>query len=932
MELEVSINGVITSQEITPNESLVALLRRAGYNSVKAGCETGECGACTVLVDGVPRPSCVMLAAQSGGCAISTTESLGNARNLHPLQQAFIEVGAAPCGFCAPGMLLSAHTLLKRNPSPTESEVRDALSGNLCRCSGYTKPVQAVLRAAALMRGQHVEALSYNVVQQPGEKRAVAQAVSDLDALKLVTGKAVFAADATPQGMLYGAILTSPHAHAVIRDIDISQARALPGVHAVLTYHDTPRTSYASVAYSPLEKELRDRYVLDYLVRYAGDRVAVAAAETPELAEEAIRLIHVDYDVLPPVLDLRTATEQSAPDVHPESESLGIYDAKRNIAARLRSERGNVERGFAGADLVVEGEYLVPLTQQVPLEKHATITYFDDNDDLVVRTNTQAPVHIQGTLSRLLNVPSSRIHVLQTHAGGGEGVTQEVVLEDLCALLTIATNRPVMLTQSRKAEFESGRARAQYVVRLKTGVQHDGTIIANQMVLLTSTGAYGSHPLIGQKQAIGAALALYPCPNMRLVSEVLYTNLPPVGVDYGLSAPQEFFALECHMDEIARRLKMDALALRRKNWLKPGAELPLTQQAGNDRAATVASSALEECVHIVEEKLNWHGQRGSSANGRLRRGVGLALAMYRYPAAQAHTGGAAIKLKTDGTFEVSTGVSHNGDGSATLLTQMVAEALNIPVADVFLPMAGRDGFAFEAGSSASATLYVSGEAVLKAAEQMLRQVLAVAGRMLNVRPESLEMHAGLIVAADDERVTVQQVATHALYVEGRYLMATASANVQRMPTTFAAQGVEVEVDCETGMLRVLKALSAVDVGRSLNPMLLEAQILRGAALSLGTGLFEEVLYDQKGALLSRDLRDYHIYNALDIPAIQAFLVESTDPVAPFGAKAVLEVAGNSMAPALANAVSDALGGVSISQIPLTPERVLKLVHAQNNKQ
>lgn len=938
MDLELSINGVITSQEIAPNEPLLSLLRRTGCSSVKAGCETGECGACTVLVDGVPRPSCVMLAAQAGGCAITTVESLGHARKLHPLQQAFSDLNATPCGFCAPGMLLSAAALLKRNPSPTESEVRDALSGNLCRCSGYAKPVQAVLRAAALMRGQSVEPPVYNVMQQAESARpeermhTIGKAIPDQDALKFVTGKPVFTADLLPQGLLYGRILTSPHAHAVIKAIDVSQARALPGVHAVLTYQDMARIPYASVAAPPVTEGLQDHYILDYLVRYAGDRVAAVVAETPELAEEALQLIKVDYEVKTPLLDPRKASEQNAPTVHPESESSGMYDAKRNIAARMRSERGDVERGFAGADLVVEGEYVIPITQQAPLEKHTVLTYFDDNDDLVVRTNTRVPQHIRRTLSHLLNVPASRVQVQQAYAGAGDGVTQELVLEDLAAMLTIAANRPVLLAHSRAAEFAAGRTGSQYVVRLKTGVKRDGTLVANQMVLLADTGAYGSHQLIHQQSASGNALSLYPCPNLRYVAEVLYTNMPPASPDQGYGAAQEFFALERHMDEIARRLNMDALALRRKNWLKPGDEVPLLRDMskGGAQSFTVAHSSLAECARIVEEKLHWSELRGGSGNGRARRGVGLAFSLYQYPADLLHTGGTIIKLREDGTFEVHTGLSHNGNGSATMLAQIAAEVLSIPASDVLLRASGETALSFESGASPAATLYVNGEAVRQAAGQIRSQVLAVAGRMLNVRPESLTINSGLVVAPDEQRVTMQQVATHAQYVEARYIMTTASTRVEQVPTSFAVQGVEVEVDCETGMLRILKAVSAVDTGHTLNPLLLEGQILRGAAQGLGAGLFEELQHDPQGALLTTNLRDYHIYNALDIPEMPVYLVESNAQESPFGVKSVAEVALNGMAPALANAVSDALG-MPVSQIPLTPERVLRMIHAQSAK-
>jgi putative selenate reductase molybdopterin-binding subunit len=967
MELELSINGVITSQEVAPNETLLPLLRRAGCSSVKAGCETGECGACTVLIDGVPRPSCVMLAAQAGGCTLTTVESLENRHTLHPLQQAFVDVGAAQCGFCTPGMLLASYALLKRNPAPTEDEVRDALSGNLCRCSGYAKPVQAVLRAAAAMRGQQVEPLDFKVVKQEenhgvahGSKaipmlrlpstganmgstaqlpvlvrglvdapmHAVSKPLPDSGAKKLVMGKPVFTADLHLHGMLYAGILTSPHAHARIRSIDVSQAKALSGVHAVLTYQDLPHIPYASTGRSPLEEGVRDCYSLDSIVRYVGDRVAVVAAETPELVQQALRLIAVEYEVLPAVLDLRQATDQSAPAIHQEAEAAGIFDAKRNIAARVRSEHGEVERGFAEADLIVEDEYVVPLSQQAPLEKHTVITYFDENDNLVVRTNSQAPQHIRRVLASLLNVSTSHIRVVQPEVGGGAGAKLGVVLEDLCALLTMATNRPVLLAHSRQEEFARGGTRAQYILRLKTGVKQDGTIIANQMILLANTGAHATHPLIGYNDAMDSALNLYPCPNMRFVAEVLYTNLPPVGIYQGYGAFQEFFALESHIDEIARRLDMDALELRRKNWIKVGDEYPLAH--GSAVSSVLESSGLAECARIVEEQLDWKERRGATSNGRTRRGIGLAVALHGHPLASPLTGGAIIKLSEDGSFDVFASANDAGNDTATMLAQVIAEILGTQTETILMHTSGVEAIAFDAEATPADVFYASGEAVMKAAEQVRRQILAMAGRMLNVLPESLKLDSGLITAPDGQRVTIRQVATHSLCVESRYIMASVSAKVQNMPTSFAVQGVEVEVDSETGVVRVLKAVSAVDAGRALNPLLMERQIQGGVMQGLSSSLCEELLYDQKGALLTTNFQDYHIYNTLDLPELQTYLVETTNPVGLFGAKSVAEISLYGVAPALANAIADALG-VRLHQLPLTPERVLRAIHAHAAK-
>jgi putative selenate reductase molybdopterin-binding subunit len=964
MELELCINGTIESVQVPVNESLLTMLRRQGYYSVKQGCETGECGACVVLVDGVPRPSCIMLAGQAGGCALTTVEGLGSSKTLHPLQEAFIEVGAVQCGFCTPGMLLSAYALLLRNAHPTESEVRDVLSGHLCCCTGYAKPIQAIMRAAARMRGVHVPALEYHATVRKTVKateklravspnvvaketirlrainanaattllaepevqyQVVGKAVQATDALKFVTGKPAFAGDSAPQGMLYGCILTSPHAHAVIRAIDVSQAKALPGVHAVLTYKDVPHVAHSIVERFPPDSGPADYYCLDSIMRYVGDRVAAVAAETPEVAEQALRLIQVEYDVLPAILDPRRALELSAPPLHPESESRGIVDAAHNIAARVRIGVGDVERGFAQADMVIDGQYIVPQVQQIALEKHTVITYFDENDYLVVRTDAPALQHIRRTISSLLALPARRIRIVKADSSANANNKQQIMLEALCALLTEATHRPVKLTYSHADEFVSG-LRHTHVLHLKTGVRRDGTIVANQMALIASTGAYATHPLTSPCSSYFPALSLYPCPNMRYIAEILYTNLPPSGTAHSYSMPQEFFALECHMDEIAKQLGMDALEIRRRNWFQAGDTHLLVREARGEQFST-ESCGLPECLRTVAEKLNWRERRRSAERSvsrgyeRFRRGVGVALALEGSMATS--TNGASIKLNDDGSFDLFTAACDSG--FTTILAQVASEALGVPLEDILLHPVDTSNTLCDTNTHVAP--YSAIGAVKRVAEQMRRQILAVAARMFDTLPNTLRLAAGIITSSTEQVTTVAQVSAHALYVEGQHLVVTTSWKAQQTPTSFAAQGAEVEVDTETGSVRILKVITAVDGGRFINPLLAEGQIQGSTTQALSASICEELIYDQNGVLLTAGLSDYHIYNAQDMPEIQTCLVETEDTSVPFGAKVFTTVPQNAIAPAVANAVADALG-IRIRQLPLTPEHVLHALHAQ----
>ncbi|MCZ7543602.1 MAG: molybdopterin-dependent oxidoreductase [Anaerolineae bacterium] len=498
-----------------------------------------------MLLDGAPVNSCVLLAAQADGSDIMTLEALSAGRDLHPLQKAFVETGAIQCGYCTPAQLLAAWWLLRRNPNPTEAEVRAALAGVLCRCTGYVRPVQAIMRAAAALRGEEVPPLEPvrqaipappdlfgpdappldevppdlgppvwggpRVVTQAPPQRVIAPAEAGraptsvvgkpepkVDAVKLAQGRPAFTDDFEMRGMLYGALLTSPHAHARIIDIDTSEAKALPGVHAVLTYRDVPRVIYASGGQSWPNPPPWDQVSLDNKVRHVGDRVAVVAAETPEIAEEALRRIHVEYEALPPVLTIEAALAEGAPIIHDEPDAVNIYNPRRNIAAHNEATLGDAATAWAEADRIIEGAFHVHQVQQASIEPHVCITYWDEDDRLVVRTSTQVPFHVRRMLAPLIGLPVKRIRVIKPRIGGGFGGKQEMLLEDLCAHLTLATGRPVRMEWTRALMFTSARSRHEQIIRFKTGVKNDGTITGMEMTVLGNTGAYGTHGLTVQ--------------------------------------------------------------------------------------------------------------------------------------------------------------------------------------------------------------------------------------------------------------------------------------------------------------------------------------------------------------------------------------------------------------------------------------------------
>lgn len=971
MELELTINGVAHRVQVDPNERLLETLRREGFWSVKHGCETGDCGACSILLDGRAVNTCVLLTAQSVGHRIETVEAMGRPGNLHPLQQAFVETGAIQCGYCTPAMLLAGKELLSRTTTPTEAEVRDALSGVLCRCTGYVKPVQAILRAAAVLRGEEVPPIEGHGIKLDGEfgsdapqpifdtlpdsphrddggrdgpgvqvkaptilpmvvaeekpdLSVVGRAETKVDALKLVLGRPAFTDDIEIRGMLSGKLLTSPHAHARIINIDTSEAEKVPGVHAVLTHKNVKRVIYASGGQSYPNPPPWDQVSFDSKVRYAGDRVAAVAAETPEIAERALSLIRVDYEVLPAVFDPEEAMKPGAPVIHDEPDAVAIHDASRNIVCHIEAQHGDLEAEFARADRIFEHEYRVHQVQQAPIEPHIVITYWDPDDRLVIRTSTQVPFHVRRMIAPLIGLPPRRIRVIKPRIGGGFGVKQEMLIEDVCAHLTLATGRPVKMEYTREEEFRSSRTRHPQILRFKSGVTKDGTLTAQSLSVIGNTGAYGTHGLTVQTVTGLRGLSTYKAAAQRFECDVVYTNIPVPGAYRGYGAPQAHFALESHMDEIALALGLDPIDFRRKNWVNVGDPLVLAQALGEGREGfeqIVRSSGLAECVELGAKAIGWHDKHERAGTGKKRRGIGMAVCMHGTAIAGLDMGAASIKINDDGSFNVLVGATDLGTGSDTVLAQIAAETLGVPLEDIVIYSSDTDFTPFDTGAYASSTTYISGGAVKKAAEQVRRQICEVAAHMLEAHAENLALRDRRVWAPDGRSVTLAEVALFALHQhEQHQIMAVASHMSYDSPPPFAGQFVEVEVDIETGVVEVKKMVMAVDCGRVINPVTATGQIEGGMTQALGYGLCEEMAYDKDGHLLTTRFGDYKIFQAHEMPEMEVILVETYEPTGPYGAKAVAEIPKDGVAPALANAIYDATG-VRIRQIPFTPERV-----------
>jgi putative selenate reductase molybdopterin-binding subunit len=743
----------------------------------------------------------------------------------------------------------------------------------------------------------------------------------------------LFTDDFEIRGLLFGLTLRSPHAHARIRRINASRALAIPGVAAVLTHENVPRVPFTTAGQNFPEPSPYDTFILDRKVRFVGDRVAAVAAETLQAAERALEAIEVEYDILPAVFDPEEALRPGAPLLHDEPEARGIHDASRNLAAHIAAEVGDVDAALRSADRIFENTYTVPFVQQCHIEPHVVITYIDESGRLFIRTSTQVPFHVRRIVAQATGLSVRDIRVMKPRVGGGFGNKQEIVLEDLCAALTLATRRPVRMEYTRREEFESSRGRHPQRLTLRTGVRRDGSLVANEMRVLANTGAYGTHALTVQSCTGGKTLPLYRCPNLRFLAEAVYTNLPVAGAFRGYGVPQGFFALESHMDEIAGALGFDPLEFRRRNMMRAGDEDPLAVALGEGKPGqprVVQSCGLPECIEKGAKGIGWGEPRLPSAPHK-RRGVGMALAMHGTSIAGDDMGGAVIKVNEDGSFHLYVGATDIGTGSDTVLAQMAAETLGVTTREILVHSADTDMTPFDVGAYASSTTYVSGSAVVKAAEVVRGKLLGVAARMLQCSVSEVRLERGAARGPSGASIAIAEVACASLYGPGKEQIVGAASHLSAdSPPPFSASFAEVEVDTETGQVEVLRYVTAVDLGRAINPQLAEGQIEGGLAQGIGYALWEEVCFGPDGRVLNPSFADYKIASALDMPPTEIFLIESLEPSGPFGAKSVAEIPIDSPAPAVANAIAAATG-VRLRSLPMTAERVLLALRASGNR-
>ncbi len=727
-----------------------------------------------------------------------------------------------------------------------------------------------------------------------------------------VTGAAQYAGDLALPGMLHAKIKRSDVAHARIRHIEASKALAFPGVKAVLTHESVPRVLHFGSPHPRSASLAKDQYILDGTVRYWGEGVAAVAAITEEIAEEALDLIEVEYDVLPAALSVAQALAPNAPRIHERSDNL--------VVDPVLIRRGDIEKGFAAADLVIEGTYEMGRPTPAYMEPNVCVCQWDDEGKLTIWISTQTPFMVRGILAEVLGVPHNKVRVLVDHMGGGFGAKQDLFqTEFLCALLARQTGRPVRLELTRKETFLGGRSRHPGTVWLKQGFRKDGTVTARQARVTFNSGAYGSHGPGVTAVGTSALTSLFRCTNTLLEGECVYTNTPIAGAYRGYGVVQTYYALDIQMDEAAERLGMDPAALKLANAVREGDIAP----SGHP----IVGHGLEDCIRRGIEESGWPAvRRGARDQGTLRHGWGMGCEMHgssAYPGIK-EQGNATVRMNEDGTVQLFTGATGLGTGAHTALAQVVAEELGVRFEDVSVVHGDTDVVPWDIGAFASHTTYMGGRAAQMAAAEVKKQVLDLAADALEAAVTDLEIRAGEItVKGSDRRLSVRDAVCPKKGVPSAQLIASATYSPTKS-YSFAAHFVEVRVDVETGQVDVLQVIPVHEIGRVIHPVAAEGQIEGGVQQGIGHTLTEDYLIDPaNGRSLNPSFVDYKMPLSLDMPPIRTILLETApDPGGPFGAKGIGEDPIIAIGPAIANAIYDAIG-VRFRHYPITPEQVLE---------
>ncbi len=999
--LHLTVNGVDRELDIPASRYLAEVLRYdLKLTGTKIGCNEAECGACTVIVNGQPIDSCIYPAFKAQGAAVTTIEGLAgewgvgdgrrrttdgagadtntqyairNTQELHPLQSAFVLHGATQCGFCTPGFLMQAKTLLDENPNPSDDEIKHCLKDTFCRCTGYASIISAVKAAGEQIRTGHLPGPVLPEVMEPLHQ--IGHPHERPDAVAKVTGTALYTDDYFFDGMLHGATLRNPHAR--ILAIDTKSAAALPGVHAVLTHADVP----GDPRHGLVENDWPVFAGGKYPARYVGDPIALAVAETEALARQALALIAVEYEVLPAVTDPVAARRDDAPVLHPDRPT-------GNLLKHIKVRSGDVAQGFAEADVIVERSYRTPMTEHAFMEPECSLAvpagYNAEHQKLTIYVGSQIPYSDRRQVAKSLGLEDEQVRVLGTLMGGGFGGKEDIAGQVHAALAAQVTGRPVKILYSRSESLRFHPKRHGTLIRVKTGARRDGTLTAVEAELYGDSGAYAS---LGEKvmtRATTHATGPYVVPHSKIDCYAMYTNNAPCGAFRGFGVTQSAFAVESNMDILAEQLGMDPAELRRKNAMRVGATTATGQLLRE-------SVGLLDCLDRVEKDIRYWVLDSSSrqpipniqypiSNPWLPYQIGAKRYAWGIAAGYKNTGlgggapdksTAEVEVFSDGTAEIRTSSAEMGQNLIGVLAACTAEELGLPIAAVRVLVMDTDRTPDGGPTTASRQTYVSGNAARLVARSMRQQMQAVLAEKFDVHPDVIAFHEGLAYVDEGRLAQVHgangngtadggrrtngngsgsairnsQLATRtisfgdavsAMLSEGREAklqyeywapktQPLGTGGDMHFAFSYAVHAALVSVDTETGEVAVERVVTGHDVGRAINPLSLTGQLDGGVVMGMGNALTEHYIVEE-GVPWTERLGQYKMPGIKMTPQMTHHIVEHQAADGPYGAKGVGEISSIPISPAITNAIYNAVG-VRCLALPVDQDALLLAMKA-----
>ncbi|MBR0689043.1 molybdopterin-dependent oxidoreductase [Bradyrhizobium manausense] len=901
------VNGTNFPQAPRAGQCLRTFLRELGQFGVKKGCDAGDCGACTVLLDGEPVHSCLIPAFRAEGRAITTIEGLAGDGGMHPMQQAFLDAQGFQCGFCTAGMILTCAALNQAQ----RTDLGDALKGNICRCTGY-RAIEDAIHGKTNVEGcvEAGDAFGRNLPAPAGPD--------------VVRGTARYTFDTEIDGLLHVKLLRSPHAHAKIVAIDRSAAMIVPGVHAILTHEDAPSVLFSTARHEKDWMDPEDTRILDNVVRFVGQKVAAIVAESEGAAEEACRRLKVDYEILPALIDPEQAMTPGAPLVHPDRTNANrVADAQRNLVAETHGEFGDVAAALATSAVTYEATFHSHRVQHAALETHGGIAWLDEGGTLNVRTSTQVPFLTRRALSDIFGLPADKVRVFCERVGGGFGGKQEMFVEDILALAALKTGRPVKLELTREEQFIATSTRHPMRVHVKAGADADGKLTALQLDVLSDTGAYGNHGGSVMFHAVSESIAVYNCPNKRVDGFVVYTNTVPAGAFRGYGLPQSLIAVEATIDELAKQLGISPYDMRRRNIIRDGDPM-LSPPPSDYHDVLYGSYGLDQCIDLVERAMQVD-QPQPELPAEWLTGDGIALTMIDTVPPAGHIADAMIALNDDGGFDLTVGTAEFGNGTSTVHRQIAATILATTVDRIRLRQSDTAHGGHDTGAYGSTGIFVAGKATQAAAMQLATELKAAAAGawLCDVGTCILD---GEFVVSGVRRMSFAELAKLARE-GGRPLAAHGNSEGTPRSVGFNVHGFRVAVNKGTGEIKILRSVQAADAGVVANPMQCRGQVEGGVAQALGAALYEEMVIDADGRVTNPKFRDYHLPSFADVPRTEVFFAETSDTIGPLGAKSMSESPYNPVAAALGNAIADATG-IRFTAPPFKPDRLFPALHAK----